>query len=388
MTIILEPSQIITPLKTIENGSIIINEQGRIDFCGSRDKAPSTEGKRLNLKGKIVAPGFIDIHVHGGLGVTFGMGDLTAELHKYSQWAASGGMTGFLLSITGPDADSIYQLISAYAQIFENETGGAIPLGLHLEGPFLNPEKKGAFNPSWLRLPNPAEARKYLELGRGWIKQITLAPELPGAAEVAAIMREGGVTVALGHSNTDYETASRALQDDFTHITHSFNAQSGFSHRAPGVFGAVMASDKPTAELIADGFHVHPAAMKILLRCLGVERIALISDAIPGAGLPDGEYHLIGQHVTVKDGKARLDDGTIAGSTVQMNQCVHNMHQLAGASLAEAVRMASLNPARVIKEDDQMGSLEAGKWANLVVMDEQVNVQLSMVKGRIIYGDF
>ncbi len=387
MNIILESGRILTPLEEVNDGVVIVNEEGRITYCGKRVNAPQTEGKHINLKGRIIAPGFIDIHVHGGYGVAFGMGNLAEDLQKYSQWVVSGGVTGYLLSITGPDADNIYQLIAAYADILDKGFKGATPLGLHLEGPFLNPEKKGAFNPTWLRHPDANEARKYLELGRGWIKQITIAPELPGASEVAAIMRQGGVTVALGHSNTDYETASRALQGDFTHITHSFNAQSAFSHRAPGVFGAVLASDQPTGELISDGVHVHPGAMKILLRCLGEERIAVISDAIPGAGLPDGEYHLIGQHVTVRAGKATLDDGTIAGSTVQMNECVRNMQQMVGSSLVDAVRMASLNPAQVIKEDKNIGSLEAGKWANLVVMDEDVNIQLCMVKGSVVFGN-
>jgi N-acetylglucosamine-6-phosphate deacetylase len=386
MNIILEPTTIISPVKVIENGTIIINENGKITYCGSREEAPVVEGKRLNLKGKIIAPGFIDIHVHGGYGVTFGMGDLANELEKYSQWVVSGGVTGFLLSITGPDPESIYQLIQDYVRILEKGVSGATALGLHLEGPFLNPEKKGAFNPKWLRKPDPAEAKKYLELGKGWIKQITLAPELPNAKEVAAIMHKAGVTVALGHSNTDYETASDALKGNFTHITHSFNAQSGFNHRAPGVFGAVMASDQPTGEMISDGIHIHPGAMKVLLRCLGKDRISIITDAIPGAGLPDGEYNLIGQHVTVEAGKATLDDGTIAGSTVQMNQCVRNVNQLVGATLQEAIQMATSNPAGVIKEIASVGSLEPGKWANLVVMDEKVNIQLTMVKGHIVYN--
>ncbi len=386
MSIILERSTIISPSKVIENGTIIINEDGKIAYCGSREAAPKVEGKRLNLKDKIISPGFIDIHVHGGYGVTFGTDDLANNLEKYSQWVVSGGVTGFLLSITGPDAESIYQLIQDYANILEKGVSGATALGLHLEGPFLNPEKKGAFNPQWLRTPDPNEAKKYLKLGKGWIKQITLAPELPNAKEVAAIMHKAGVTVALGHSNTNYETASEALKGDFTHITHSFNAQSGFNHRAPGVFGAVMASDHSTGEMISDGIHVHPGAMKILLRCLGKDRISIITDAIPGAGLPDGEYHLIGQHVTVKDGKATLDDGTIAGSTVQMNQCVRNVNQMVGSTLQDAVQMASINPARVIKEAENIGSLEPGKWANLVVMDEQVDIQLTMVKGRIVYN--
>jgi N-acetylglucosamine-6-phosphate deacetylase len=387
MSIILEPTLIISPLKVIENATLIIDEEGRIEYCGSREDAPRVIGKRLNLKGKIVAPGFIDIHVHGGYGVTFGIGDLANEMEKYSKWVVSGGVTGFLLSINAPDKNSTCKLIQDYVNILEKGSSSATVLGLHLEGPFLNPEKKGAFNSQWLRAPDPGEAKKYLKLGKGWIKQITIAPELPNAREVAKIMHQAGVKVALGHSNTDYKTASEALKEDFTHITHSFNAQSGFNQRTPGVFGAVMASEYPTAELIADGVHVHPGAMKVLLRCLGKDRICLITDAIPGAGLPDGEYHLIGQHVIVRDGKATLDDGTIAGSTVQMNQCVRNFNQLVGTTLQDAVQMASLNPARVIGEEKNMGSLEPGKWANLVVMDEKVNIHLTMVKGRVVYNN-
>jgi len=387
MNIILEAGRIITPQEEIPDGEVIVSEEGRIEYCGKRDTAPQVEGKRINLKDRIISPGFIDIHVHGGNGVAFGSGSLAEELEKYSQWVTSGGVTGYLLSVTAPDSGSLLELIQAYVPILEKGVQGATPLGLHLEGPFLNPEKKGAFNPSWLRLPDPAEACKYLDLGRGWIKQITIAPELPQAVEAAAILRQGGVTVALGHSNADFETASQALRGDFTHITHSFNAQSGFSHRAPGVFGAVLASDQVTGELIADGVHVHPGAMKVLLRCLGTDRIVLITDAIPGAGLPDGEYELIGQHITVRDSKATLKDGTLAGSTAQMNQCVKIMHQLVRVSLADAVRMASLNPARVIQADKHIGSLETGKWANLVVMDEEVNLYLCMVKGRIVFNN-
>jgi N-acetylglucosamine-6-phosphate deacetylase len=386
MSIILEPASIISPLKVIENGTLIINENGWIEYCGNREQAPKVSGKRLNIKGKIIAPGFIDIHVHGGHGIAFGIGNLADELEKYSQWVVSGGVTGFLLSISAPDADSTCQLIQEYVKILEEGTSGATALGLHLEGPFLNPEKKGAFNAKWLHAPDPKEAKKYLKLGKGWIKQITIAPELPNAREVAALMHQAGVKVALGHSNAEYETAGEALKGNFTHITHSFNAQSGFNQRDPGVFGAVMASEHATAELIADGVHVHPGAMKILLRCLGKDRICLITDAMPGAGLPDGDYHLIGQHVTVRDGKAILDDGTIAGSTVQMNQCVRNLNQMVGATLQDAAQMASINPADVIGESKTIGSLEPGKWANLVVMDEKVNIHLTMVKGRVVYN--
>jgi len=385
MTIILNSATIITPKKMIKKGIIVVSEEGRLDYIGEASRAPQVKGQSIDLKDKIVAPGFIDIHVHGGKGVAFGMDNLAEGLTTYSNWVVGSGVTGFLCTITGPNADSIYKLIEDYVPLFEKGVTGAEALGLHIEGPFLNPEKKGAFNPTWLRAPELSEALNYLKLGKGWIKQMTLAPELPHAADIAAYYRKAGVAVALGHSNTDYETASAALNGDFTHVTHTFNAQSSFSHRAPGVMGAVMASQGVTGELIGDGVHVHPGAMKILYRCLGSERISLITDAIPGAGLEDGEYNLIGQHVTVLNGKATLDDGTIAGSTAQLNLCVNNMHHWTEASLAEAIQMASLIPAQIIRMEKEMGSLEKGKLANLIVIDEEVNIYLTMVRGKIVH---
>jgi len=185
----------------------------------------------------------------------------------------------------------------------------------------------------------------------------------------------------------DICTASAALRGDFTHVTHTFNAQRGFEHRQPGVVGAVLASEQVTAELSADLVHVHPAAMRMLVRCLGSDRVVLISDAMAGAGLPDGTYELVGQAVTVPDGQARLADGTFAGSTARLNQCVHNMHQHGGVTLPLAVQMASLNAARAMGLADRLGSIHIGKDANLVVLDEQANVHLTMVRGKIVYSD-
>jgi len=216
---------------------------------------------------------------------------------------------------------------------------------------------------------------------------MTMAPELPHANEVARLFRQNGVVVALGHTNTDYETASKALKGDFVHVTHTFNAQSSFDHRAPAVFGAVMSSDNVTAELIADCVHVHPAAMKVLIRSLGTERVVLITDAMTGAGLKDGKYMLAGNEVTVKDGHATLANGTLAGSIATLNQCVRNVNQLVGFPLVDAVKMASLNPARAMGLGDRLGAIQPGKDASLTVIDEDVTVYLTMVKGKIVYNN-
>ncbi|MFN2275867.1 MAG: N-acetylglucosamine-6-phosphate deacetylase, partial [Anaerolineales bacterium] len=307
-------------------------------------------------------------------------------LATYSQRVVENGVTGFLTSIATPDAPSLINVITAYARLFKKDFGGAVPLGIHLEGPFLSREKKGAFHPEWLRDPDLEQARAFLEAGDGWIRQMTLAPELPHADEVAALFRQQGVVVAAGHTNADYETAQRALRSNFTHVTHTFNAQRGFHHRQPGVFGAVLTSDEVTAELIADTIHVHPGAMKTLYRCLGDDRIVLITDAILGAGLPDGVYESVEFMVTIKDGVVTLEDGTLAGSSARLNHCVRNMHQTVGVPLHQAVKMASLNPARAMGFAGQIGSIAPGKEANLAVIDDEVNVYLTLVKGQIIYN--
>lgn len=388
MAITLFYSNILTPTESISPGAMVISDDGKIVYVGQMDNAPEMPGRRFDMRGLTVVPGFIDIHVHGGMGITFGDGkDATEVLAAYSEWVVSTGVTGYLCSLTAPDADTQVKLVREYVKAMQASVPGAEPLGIHLEGPFINKEKKGAFNPAWLRLPSLEETEAVLAAGQGWIRQVTMAPELPDAGRVASKFREAGVVVAMGHTNSDCATASAALRGAYTHVTHTFNAQRGFHHREPGAFGAIMASDLITAELIADNIHAHPAAMKILVRCLGTDRIALITDAMSGAGLQDGVYDLVGQVVTVKDGRATLADGTIAGSTVLMNQCVRNIHQLVGIPLQEAVKMASLVPARAMGFADRLGSLGAGKHASLTALDEDGNVRLTLVRGKVAYAN-
>lgn len=381
-------SNILTPVEMIEAGAIVISDEGQIVYVGPMEGAPQDTTKRLDMRGLFVVPGFIDIHVHGGNGVTFGGTENSAEeLRSYSEWVASAGVTGFLCSLAAADAGALVDLVKRYVEAMKAGASGAEPLGIHLEGPFISKEKKGAFNPQWLRTPSMEEAEAVLAAGQGWIRQMTLAPELPNAGQIASFYRAAGVVVALGHTNTDFDTANAALKGNFTHVTHTFNAQSGFHHRQPGVFGAVLASDQITAEVVADTVHSHPAAMKILVRCLGTDRIALITDAMAGAGLPDGTYNLVGQNVTVKEGRATLANGTIAGSTILLNQCVHIMNRLVGVPLPEAVKMASLIPARAMGLADRLGSIATGKQANLTAIDQDANVRLTIVRGKVVYSN-
>jgi len=378
--------QLILSKEVLPHGAIVIDDQGKIVFSGWESKMPEIEGEKMDLEGRLVSPGFIDIHVHGGNGITFGEGDLAEGLVDYSKWVPSSGVTGFLTSITGSSPEELVEKIQVLVVEFEKGLPGARGLGIHLEGPFMNIEKKGAQNPDWIRNPSLEETEMYLSAGKGWIKQVTIAPELPGAEKVAARFSEAGVTVAIGHSTADYETAVKAMDSYWTLVTHTYNAQTGFHHREPGIVGAVLTSENVTAELIADLVHVHPGAMKALVRCVGSDRVVLVTDAMEAAGLPDGVYHLLGAKVIVKGGKATQEDGTIASSTALVNQCVRNMNQAVGVKLEDAVKMASINPTRVIGVSELLGSLEIGKQADLTVVDEDLNVYMTMVNGEIVYS--
>ena len=217
MTLALSDAKVVTPLEVIHPGLVVIAGDGTIAYVGPPENAPSADVETLALDGLVVTPGFTDIHTHGGDGVTFGQGDdLQGDLRTYTGWVASTGVTGFLCSVAAPDPAALQALVRSYVELFEQATfTGARPLGLHLEGPYLNPEKKGAFNEAWLRRPLIDEVRELLEAGQGWIRQMTLAPELPQATEVASLLRSAGVVASLGHSNTDYATAAAGTGGGF-----------------------------------------------------------------------------------------------------------------------------------------------------------------------------
>ncbi len=382
MSITLYGGRVLTAAGLMEHTTLVIS-QGRIAYLGPAESAPPTE-QRMDVRGRIVAPGLVDIHVHGGFGITFGNdATLADDLRQYARQITTYGVTGFLCTLAAPDTATLLRLLDRYAELLTTwDAPGARPLGLHLEGPYLSREKKGAFNVAWLHDPTVAEVQQLLDHGRGWIRQITLAPELPHARQVAALLRRSGVVVALGHTNCAYEEAAAALRGDFTHVTHTFNAQRGFHHREPGVFGAVLTSEHATAELIADTIHVHPAAMQLLVRSLGWERIVLITDAMAAAGLGDGTYELVGHQVTVHSGVAREKDGTLAGSAVTLDACVRNMRQYVGVSPGDALRMASLNPARAMGLAGEVGVLAVGRRADVIVLNDALEVETTFAAGQ------
>lgn len=387
MSTIFRNATLATPTTRVEGRYLLVSDAGMIEEIGRDDGKARRASQSFDLKGSILAPGFIDMHRHGGYGVNFGPSDnLAEELDHFSRQVPVEGVTGYLCSVAAPDTDSLIRAINDHVSAFRKWESGAEPLGIHLEGPYLNrDEKRGAFNPDWLRDPSSDEAKLLINAGGGWIRQITIDPELPRAHEVASLFAEAGILVAMGHTNAVFGAASRALSGGFNHVTHTFNCLRGIHHREPGAAGAVLASDSVTAELIPDLYHVHPGAMRIMLRCLGSNRIVLITDAIAGSGMEDGEYDLVGYTVHVKDGEARLEDGTIAGCTTPLNRCVHNVINHVGAPILDAVKMATLNPSQLIGVSDRLGRLAVGMDASLVVLNEEMDVSLVMVKGDVVH---
>ena len=377
--------KILTPQRLIKQGFVLVDESGVILQVSEKEPELTGNLQQIDLQSNLLSPGFIDIHQHGGNGVNFETDYQAEKLHKHSEWLLRNGITGYVRSFCAGTKNELTALIKSHTQSLKGKQEGAFCLGFHLEGPFLSKEKKGAFNPDWLHAPSLAELEEYLAEAGGLVRQVTLAPELEGANEAAAFLRAKGVAVALGHSNATYEMASQALAGDFRHVTHTYNAMSSFSHRSPGVVGAVLLSSGVTTEVIADLIHVHPQAIELLVKSVGVEQVVLVSDAMSAAGLQDGTYYLAGHQVQVLNHTARLENGTLAGSVSNMLDGVKNMISEVGVNLLEAVNMASINPARAVGMDYLTGSIQENKRADFVVLDKDLNPLRTIVGGQIAY---
>ncbi len=382
-----------TPRERIPNATLLI-DGAKIHALGANYKLQITNHKlrttgyetKIDACGLAILPGLLDLHTFGCLGAQLTTPERAAdELGAIARNVTRFGVTGFLISPPMGDTDFIARMLTALADAIPRPRGGARCLGIHLEGPYLDPEQRGAFPREVLRAPDVDEMRCWLDAARGFIRIVTLAPNLPHARAVATFLRARGVVASLGHSNTDYETARAALtpRGEFSLVTHIFNAMTGLHHRAPGVVGAALESDA-TAMLIDDGLHVHPTVVKMLLRAKTTERVILVSDAIAGAGLQDSEFELFGQRVFVRAGRATLANGTLAGSVLTLNRAVVNARQFGEIAFGDAVAMATLNPARVLGLASR-GELRAGADADVTVLNEETGeVLLTMVGGEVV----
>lgn len=353
-------------------------EGERIQSLGICDE--TQEG--LDLTGLTVLPGFIDIHIHGCAGAD--TGDATPQaLRAMSDCLVQRGVTSFCPTSMTLSFEELQGIFANVRQMM-GEVEGAYIHGINMEGPYIAMSKKGAQNGAYVRHPDKEEFRRLYDGCGGIIRLVDIAPECEGAQ---AFIREVQpfCPVSVAHTAADYDQTVQAFEWGVRHVTHLYNAQSGLSHRAPGVVGATFDYARRygiRAEMICDGFHIHPAALRIAFHELGEDGSIIISDSMRAAGHTDGEYDLGGQTVYVKDGKALLEDGTIAASTSNLYEEFQNVVRF-GVPMKQAVKSCTINPARAIRADRETGSIAAGKYADLLVLDQNLKIKLVMVKGKI-----
>ena len=330
-----------------------------------------------------LVPGFIDLHIHGAHGND--VMDATQEaLTAISRSLAVEGVTGFLATTMTADNDQIERVLKAVVSAASNPEGAAI-LGIHLEGPFIAKNKMGAQDGEKVQRPDSKLMKRWQHLAQGAIKIVTLAPELPNALQLIKTLNEMEVVASIGHTNATYEETSLAIAAGCKQATHLFNAMRGIHQREPGAVTALLLANSVKAELIVDGLHLHPAIVELAYSLKNKDHILLVTDAMRAKCLGDGQYELGGQLANVRGGVATLSDGTLAGSTLRMPQAIKNMVHFSKCSLIDAVKMASMNPARVLKLDVKKGTIELDKDADLVVMNAELEVMMTMREGKEIF---
>ncbi|MCZ4099548.1 N-acetylglucosamine-6-phosphate deacetylase [Streptomyces sp. SID13666] len=370
---VLTGARVVLPSGVVENGRVTV-DGGRI----VADE--SAEAGTVDLSGCTVVPGFVDIHNHGGGGASFTSGTPEEILTGVRTHREHGTTTVVASTVTG-EMDVLAQRAALLSELVEQ---GDLA-GIHFEGPFISPCRKGAHMESLLRDPDPAEVRKLIDAARGTAKMVTLATELPGGLDSVRLLVEHGVIAAIGHTDATYEQTIEAIEAGATVATHLFNAMPTLNHRAPGPIAALLEDERVTVELINDGTHLHPAVLELAFGSAGADRVAFITDAMDAAGFGDGHYDLGPMAVEVKDGVARLvENGSIAGSTLTLDTAFKRAVTVDRLSLADTVRAISANPARLLGQYDRIGSLEAGKDADLVVLDASYDLVGVMRKGEWI----
>lgn len=387
-SIAVKGATVVTEQGVIPDG-VVVFSNGDIDFVGDAarfEQLYRTAGisRVIDAKGMTLMPGFIDLHVHGGFGGDFM--DANAESYDaITSFHARSGTTSILATTVTASHEAISGVLAAAAGYQVRSMPGAKLAGVHLEGPFISPDWPGAQNPAHIASPRIDWLEEWTRKYPGLIKIVTLAPEREGALPLIEWLHNNGIVASAGHTNATYEDMQAAADAGLTHSVHTFNAMKGLHHREPGTVGAVLSDDRITAEVIADGHHVHPACIRLLARSKGPDKVVLVTDAIMACGLGSGNYSLGGLDVVMADGVARLrEGGALAGSTLTMIGAVQYAVTHAGISLQDASRAASGNPARILGLDSTTGSIAPGKRADLVLVSPDWAVEQVWVDGKEI----
>jgi N-acetylglucosamine-6-phosphate deacetylase len=376
-----------TPLERVEQPLLLVEDGVIVEACSRVERQVPAGIRVVDFGDAILAPGFVDIHIHGGAGHDV-MGTDLAGLVAVEQLLARHGVTSYFpTTVTAPPEqtwsalDRLANAIESAAKNSGSRGKRAQPLGIHLEGPFLSHARRGVHPPENLQLPTLHTFDRLWEAARGQIRVMTIAPELAGAREVIAEATQRGVCVSLGHTDSDLETSRSAVAAGARHATHAFNAMRPLDHREPGILGEVLTDARLSADIIADGIHLDPAVVELFLKAKGPDAAVLITDAISATGMPDGRYRLGTFDVEVKNGRCEAG-GKLAGSVLTMDRAVRNVMRFAHWDLQQALRLATLNPARVAGLASR-GKLEAGAAADVVVLSAQGEVRSTIVRGEI-----
>jgi N-acetylglucosamine-6-phosphate deacetylase len=383
--LVLVADAVFTPGERLAPGWVHVRD-GRIADAGA-GPAPPVEAALVRLpEGACIAPGFIDLHVHGGGGAQ--VGPDPHAVGAVARFHARHGTTGLLATTVPGSEQTLADTVRAVAAVARRpDAEAAQVLGCHLEGPFLSAARPGALEVRHLRAPDLGELERLLDAGGGSVQMIAVAPELPGALELIAAAAAEGVVVAIGHTDATCDEALAGIDHGARAATHLFNAMRPLHHREPGAVGAMLTAPRVTAELIADGVHIHPMVLRLAHAAKGPGRLALVTDAMQAAGLPDGDYALGEQAIAVRGGEARTAAGALAGSTLTMDRAVRVCVEQAGIPLADALTMASATPATLLGVGAVTGLVGPGADADLVVLDERLHAIGTMVAGRWAFRD-
>ena len=380
-SIMIENARIITESGIIESGSLLV-EDGLITSVG---KGRSRGSVSLDARGLYVGPGFIDLHAHGGAGANFLDGD-PVSIRRAVAVHARHGTTSMLATIGTAGLAAMESAVARTSNAIEEGSCEGL-LGIHLEGPFLNPSRCGAQPAEAIRLPERGELLDLMDLAGEHLKLMTLAPEVEGGISLIPILRKRGVVAALGHSDADAVQAQAAFEAGAGYVTHLFNAMSGLNHRRPGLAVAALMEEGLPVELIADGVHVDPLMLRLAARVKGWAGIVIATDCMEALESGSPVFRMGGRKVTLREGVPRMEGGVLCGTMLTMARAAANLMRYAGAGLTEAISAGTINPARVIGVDGRKGSIAEGKDADLVVFDDDIKVMATVIGGRVVYND-
>ncbi|HYA24069.1 MAG TPA: N-acetylglucosamine-6-phosphate deacetylase [Terriglobales bacterium] len=380
-------TRLYTPLQYMERPVVLVEGESVVDIFSQAER-PVPQGSRLiDFGDAILAPGFVDIHIHGGAGHDVMHADTKGFAALERLLAAHGVTSYFPTTVTAPIAQTLAaldRLATAIEQAEQERSGDghrAQPAGIHLEGPFISHIRRGVHPPAHLQQPSLDLFDRFWQAARGRIRLMTIAPELEGAMEVIAEAARRGVCVSLGHTDADLDTAHAAVAAGARHATHTFNAMRPLNHRDAGILGAVLTDARLSADIIADGIHLHPVIVDLFVKAKGPDLAVLITDATAATGMPEGRYRLGDMDVEVKDGRC-MAEGKLAGSVLTMDRAVRNVMQFAHWNLQDALRLATLNPARITGLT-RRGKLEPGCVADIAILNSRGEVKTTIVRGAV-----